>query len=147
MQRACNTANNALHRKGLALCLSAAVLFPVAVFASFGGGTACQTFGCYFGLFTLVGFAWPIPLSSFIFLLLHAYFCHPERSKNRQMILGAIAGVAAYEIAAACFAYLALRMGPATTGRDYVVVCVAAVWVTLAVASVLYVRSSPRRSG
>ena len=68
------------------VCLSAAVLFPMAAYASFGG-TPCQTFGCHFGMWTLIGFVWPIPLSSFIFLLLHAYFCNPERSKNRQMIL------------------------------------------------------------
>jgi hypothetical protein len=129
----------------ITLCLAAAVLFPMAAYASFGG-TPCQTYGCHLLLWTLIGFAWPIWTSSFIFFLLHAYFCNPARSKNRQMVLGGFAGVAAYELAAACAAYLAFRAGPVGTGRDYVMIGFAAVYVTLAIASVLYARSSPRQA-
>jgi len=111
-------------------------LLPGAALASFGGAPCGKDFGCHFTSWGVVLGTVGVPATCAVFGLLHAIFCHPERSKIRQMIVGAVMGLIAYEIAAAVGAMVG------ATGRDVPVGMLPALGV-LAVLSVLYTRSAP----
>ena len=118
--------------------LSAAILFPLAAYGSFGGGGPCKDFLCYFLFWGgLLGAAGGIPASAVVFVVLHLWFCHRARSKGRQAILGAFVGIVAFEISAACASLVSLK----ATANPWL--GFAAAYVAVAIASVLYVRSDP----
>ena len=119
--------------------LSAAALLPIAAHGSFGGAPCGDDFACHFYVWGLLLGGGGIPVSIFIFMCLHVGFCSPKRSKDRQFWLGGIIGAVAYELSAVC----AALMG--TWAKDPML-GLASAYVALAVASVLYVRSSPRGS-
>jgi len=109
----------------------------MAAHASFGG-TPCKDFGCHFLFWGgFLGLAGGIPVSVVIFIVLHVAFAHPARSKGKQVILGAFAGVAAFGIAAACAALMVHWGKNPWLGLG-------AAGMVLAAISVLYARSSPR---
>jgi len=119
--------------------LCAAVLFPVAAQASFGGGKPCPDFQCYFAIFgVLLGAVGGIPVSSAIFLCLHMFFCHPERSQRRQVFLGAVIGFIAFEVVAVAASF-ALLWEQAHPGQSKAVTLAGpvALYLLMAVGSVL----------
>ena len=129
-------------------CLAAVVLFPVTAYGSLGGAPCRADFACHFvtwGIFAGVVVA---PVSGLIFALLHWGFCHHARSRLTQFFLGGFIGMLAYEISTACGALLAAS-GKAPPGRetDYLLIGLAPVYLGLALASVLHVRSRPRGGG
>ena len=117
-------------------CLAAA-LFPMAAHGSFGG-TPCRDFACHFLFWGgLLGAAGGIPVSALMFSALHFGFCNRARSKVRQLLLGGLIGMVAFEISAACAALMASR------GKNPVM-GFALAYVVLAIVSVMHARSSPR---
>jgi len=126
--------------------LCAAVLLPVAAQASFGGGGPCPDFQCYFGFFGLMlGAAGGVPVSSGIFLCVHMFFCHPQRSQKRQIFLGAVIGLIAFELCAAAFSLAVLwENAHPDQGRALTLAGPLALYLLMALGSVLYVRSAPR---
>lgn len=121
-----------------AVLLLLTIVAPCA-YGSFGGAPCREDFGCHFVVWgVIVGVVAGIPLSCLAFIVLHVYFCNPERSKIAQAIVGAIIGVVVYELAAAGGAFAGTR------GKDPMLGLLV-VWGILAVASVLYVRSCPRQ--
>ena len=118
------------------VCLSAAVLFPMAAYGSFGG-TPCKDFACFFLIWGgLLGVAGGIPVSALIFIVLHFRFCNPARSRVNQLILGGFLGVVAFEISAACASLMSVW------GKNPWIGLVSA-FVVLAIASARYAGSSP----
>jgi hypothetical protein len=119
--------------------LSAAILFPLAAYGSFGGGGPCKDFLCYFLFWGgLLGAAGGIPASALAFVVLHLWFRHRARSKGRQAILGALLGIVAFEISAACASLVSLWGKGVNPWLGF-----AAAYVAVAIGSVLYVRSNP----
>ena len=118
----------------------------MAVYGSFGGTPCRDDFACHFVIWGgLVGVAGGIPISALIFAVLHLVFCNSARSKAGQFFLGGFIGIVAYEISVACGALIGTS-GKAPPGQetDYLLGGFASVYVVLAIASVLYARSSPR---
>lgn len=128
-------------------CLAAVVLFPMAAYGSFGGAPCRDDFACHFFTWGILLGTVGIPVSGSIFAVLHLVFCNPARSASGQLFLGGFIGIAAYEISAA-FAALIGASGMAAPGQhpDYLVIGSISASLMLAAASVLYVRSSPRRN-
>lgn len=126
-------------------CIAAAVLFPMAAHGSFGGAPCRDDFACHFSIWGVLVAAVGIQISGLIFAVLHLVLCNRARSKLRQFFLGGFIGMAAYEISVACGALVAAS-GKVTPGQetDYLLMVFALVYVVLAIASVLYARSSPR---
>jgi len=126
-------------------CIAAAVLFPMAAHGSFGGAPCRDDFACHFFTWGVLVGAVGIPISGLIFAVLHLILCNRARSKLRQFFLGGFIGMVAYEISAACGALFGTS-GKAAPGQqtDYLLMGFASVYVVLAIASVLYARSSPR---
>jgi uncharacterized BrkB/YihY/UPF0761 family membrane protein len=128
-------------------CMAAALLFPMAAWASFGGGTPCKDFGCHFLFWgVLLGVVGGIPFSALGFLLLHLFACNPERSKGMQALLGGLVGIVAFEVAAACTALMATMAKPGQYERLPWLIF-AAVYVAVGIASFLHARSSPPDRG
>ncbi|HEX4871374.1 MAG TPA: hypothetical protein VFV27_03590 [Nevskiaceae bacterium] len=122
----------------------ALLMAPVVVQASFNG-TPCGSFDCHFTtLGILLGLMGGLPVSALIFIALHMGLAHPARSRDRQLYLGGMAGVLAYEIAAAVGAWhAASQLEPGQRGGspfEAFLIC----YAVLAVLAVLYVRSAPR---
>lgn len=126
-------------------CIAAAVLFPMAAYGSFGGTPCRDDFACHFSTWGVLVAAVGIPISGLIFAVLHLGFCNRARSKLRQFVLGGFIGMVAYEISAACGALIGTSE-KAVPGQetDYLLIGFVATYVVLAIASVLYARSSPR---
>ncbi len=111
-------------------------LLPVTAQASFGAAPCRDDFGCHFVVWGALLGPIGVPAAGIVFALLHLRFCHPARSRPRQVFLGALFGLLAYEIAAA----VGSLAGAA--GHD-VMVGLVPVLLVLAAVSVLYVRSRP----
>lgn len=126
-------------------CITAAVLFPMAAYGSFGGAPCRDDFACHFFTWGVLVGVVGIPISGLIFAVLHLVLCNRARSKPRQFFLGGFIGMVAYEISAACRALIGAS-GKAAPGQqtDYLLIGFALAYVVLAIASVLYARSSPR---
>ena len=113
-------------------------LLPVAAEASFGGVPCRADFGCHFVVWGMwIGMIWGMPGSAALFAVLHWFFCNEERQKGNQLVIGAVLGVFAFQIAAACAALMA------SWDKNPMVGLVPALAV-LAACSVAYVRSPPR---
>src|SRR5688572_1547345 len=128
-----------------ALWYAAVLLFPAAAHASFNAAP-CRDFACHFGMIgILLGFMGGIPISGVIFIVLHLVFADPDRSKIKQLFLGGLMGIIAFELAAVSAALMA-TWGKSTVGHHeyYGLIGFAFVYVPVAIASVLYARSSPR---
>lgn len=126
-------------------CLTAAVLFPVAAYGSFGGTPCRGDFVCHFLGWGVLVATVGIPISSLVFAVLHLVSCNSARPKVRQFLLGGLVGIGAYEISAACAALMG-AWGQSTIGHheNYPVIGFASAYLALATISVLYARSSPR---
>jgi hypothetical protein len=111
-------------------------LLPMTAQASFGAAPCRDDFGCHFVVWGALLGPIGVPAASIVFALLHLRFCHPARSRPRQVFLGALFGLFAYEIAAAAGSFAG------AAGHD-VVAGLVPVLVVLAAASVFYVRSTP----
>ena len=107
--------------------------------ASFGAAPCGDDFGCHFVVWGALLGPIGVPATSILFGLLHLRFCHPARSKPRQVLLGVVFGLFAYEVAAAVGSFAG------TAGHD-VMLGLLPVLALLAAASVFYVRSAPWRS-
>lgn len=119
------------------LFLLLVVLASVPAEASFGGAPCNRDFGCHFVTWgVLIGVIVGIPLSCVAFVVLHLVFCHPERPKLTQAVLGGVAGIAAYEFAAVCGALAGWSGLDPMAG-------LAPGWLVVAIGAVLRVRSSP----
>jgi hypothetical protein len=114
-------------------------------YGSFGGTPCRDDFACHFSTWGVLVGAVGIPISGLIFAVLHLGFCNRARSKLRQFFLGGFIGMVAYEISAACGALIGAS-GKAVPGQetDYLLIGFVSTYVVLAIASVLYARSSPR---
>jgi len=119
---------------GAALGLLA--LLPRAAQASFGGAPCGADYGCHFSTWGLVLGTVFVPATCAAFGVLHAIFCHPARSRMKQLMVGAVVGLIAYEVAAGIGAAVG------TMGPDVPVGMLPALGV-MAVLSVLYARSAP----
>jgi uncharacterized membrane protein YuzA (DUF378 family) len=117
----------------------------MAAHGSFGGAPCRDDFACHFFTWGVLVGVVGIPISGLIFAVLHLVLCNRARSKPRQFFLGGFIGMVAYEISAACGALIGAS-GKAAPGQqtDYLLIGFASVYVVLAIASVLYARSSPR---
>lgn len=111
-------------------------LLPRAAQASFGGAPCGEGFGCHFSTWGLVLGTVGVPATCAAFAALHGIFCHPGRSRMKQLMVGAVVGFVAYEVAAGIGAVVG------TMGRDVPVGMLPALGV-MAVLSVLYARSVP----
>jgi hypothetical protein len=125
-----------------ALC--AMVLLPAAAHASFGGGP-CPDFACLFpiigGMLAGIG----IPASSGIFLCLHMFFAHPQRSQRQQCLIGALVGAIAFEVFAVAFTFAVLwEQAHPGHARWLTLAGPVALYLLMAAASVRYARSAPR---
>lgn len=97
--------------------LLAAILLSPAAHASFGGGGACATVGCYFLMFgILVGVSGGMPASAVVFALIHFFFRHPERPKATQLVVGLFIGIAAFLVAALGASFMAVNNWNAAAG-------------------------------
>lgn len=117
-----------------------ALLFTDAAQASFNAAP-CHTFECHFqtaGIF--LGLIGGLPASGVIFTGLHMGFAHPQRSKVKQMFLGGLVGLLAFEIAAAAGAAYAVAQEPGGAAIPGFL----GMYALLAVLSFLYVRTAPR---
>lgn len=117
-------------------------LLPALAQASFNGAP-CHTFDCHFqtvGIF--LGLIGGLPLSGVIFIGVHMRFAHPQRSKVKQMFLGGLVGLIAFEIAAFVGAAYAMEQPGGAALPGFLVT-----YAVLAVLSFLYVRTAPWRSG
>lgn len=135
------------HRRE-AIWLAAGLLLPAVALASFGGGGPCRDFACYYLFFGLVlGVSGGIPLSAAVFIGLHLFFRHPERSKARQILLGGFIGILAFALCAASASHVALWAGtPTPQNERYPLIGFLVPYILLALASVLYVRTAPRHA-
>ena len=125
--------------------LVAALLFPLTVHASFGGTSCKNDFWCLYSTLGLILGTVGVPVSAGIFAALHIVFCNPERSRPRQFVLGGGIGMVAYEISAVCGSLIvASGITAPVNEANYMLGGFALVYVALAIASVLYARSSPR---
>lgn len=126
-------------------CLAAAALLPMAAYGSFGGTPCRDDFGCHFVTWGVLVGVVGVPISALIFAVLNACLCHRARSKINHLILGGFFGVVAYEISAACGAFMG-AWGQSSIGHNenYPVIGFASAYVVLATISVVYARSSPR---
>ncbi len=126
----------------LAMCAMA--LLPVAAHASFGGGP-CPDFACHFWIFGGIVGAIGVPASSGIFLCLHSFLAHPQRSQRKQCLLGALIGAIAFEIFAVAFSFALLweQTHPGNP-RWLIAAGPVALYLLMAAASVRYARSAPR---
>jgi hypothetical protein len=129
------------------VCIAAAVLFPVAAYASFGGGKPCENFGCNFLFWgVMLGVVGGIPFSALAFLLLHLFTCNPERSKGNQALLGGLIGIVAFEVAAACTSLMATMVAPGQHERTPWLIF-GAIYLVAGIGSFLYARSDPPDPG
>lgn len=122
--------------RGTRVALGVLALLPMAAQASFGGAPCGSDFGCHFTTWGLLLGTVGVPATCAAFGVLHAFFCHPGRSRMKQLIIGAIVGFISYEIAAIVGALVG------TMGRDAPFGMLPTLGV-LAVLSVLYARSAP----
>lgn len=127
-----------MKRDALRAWALALALLPVTAQASFGAAPCGDDFGCHFVVWGALLGPIGVPATSIIFGLLHLRFCHPARSKLRQVLLGVVLGLFAYEIAAAAGSLAGVA------GHD-VMLGLAPVLALLAAASVFHVRSEPLR--
>jgi hypothetical protein len=129
--------------------LCAVTLLPIAAHGSFGGGTPCKDFFCFFVLFgILLGVSGGIPVTAAIFAALHLFFCNPARSKVKQFLLGGLIGMIAFAMGAAAASLIATWEAATPGGRDiHPAWAYGIVILSIAFASVLYARSSPGKSG
>jgi uncharacterized BrkB/YihY/UPF0761 family membrane protein len=114
-------------------------LLPGLAHASFNGAP-CHTFECHFqtvGIF--LGLIGGLPISGVIFIGVHMGFAHPQRSKVRQMFLGGLMGLIAFEIAAVVGAAYAMEQPGGAALPGFL-----GTYALLAVLSFLYVRTAPR---
>ena len=123
-------------------CLCAVILFPMAAHGSFNsGGCGKGEFGCHFALIgLLLGVVGGLPISAAIFVVIHLVFRNPERDKVRQIFLGGLLGLAAFEVAAIAGAAWAAWVQPS---RTYPMEVFLVAWVLMAIGSALYARSDP----
>jgi phosphotransferase system glucose/maltose/N-acetylglucosamine-specific IIC component len=99
------------------LCLTVAMLLPQVAHASYGGGGACQSVGCYFVMFgILVGVSGGIPASAVLFAVLCVVCRNPERTIAKQLVVGLFAGIAAFLLAALGASLMAVMKGNAAIG-------------------------------
>lgn len=125
-------------------CLLLAIFIPTVAHASFNAAP-CSTFECHFetmGL--LLGVIGGLPVSGLIFIGLHLVFAHPERSRIKQVLLGGLLGLVAFEIAAAAGAYHAVWRHPPGYRGGSPWEAFLVTYALLAILSVLYVRSAAR---
>lgn len=124
----------------------AALLLPLGALASFNGPLCKGDFGCTWSLIGLVfGAAGGIPVSVVLFAGVHWFFCHPERSKKKQLWVGVVLGVLAFELWAAVPAYvMIIEETQAGLSRALSALAMLASYLLLLGLSFLYVRSSPR---
>jgi uncharacterized BrkB/YihY/UPF0761 family membrane protein len=121
-------------------------LIPSIAQASFNAAP-CGTFDCHFqtiGL--LLGEVGGLQISGLIFIGLHWFFAHPGRSRIKQVVLGGVLGLLAFEIAAAAGAFHAVWRHPPGYRGGSPWEAFAVAYLLLALLSVLYVRSAPRHS-
>ena len=125
--------------------LYAAVLFPVSAHASFNAAP-CRDFACHFGMIGIfLGLLGGLPISGAIFIVLNLVFANPERSKVRQLFMGGLIGLLAFELAAFAAALVAAEAQSMIGHHEYYpLVAFAFVYLLVAIASVLHARSSPR---
>ena len=122
--------------------LCAVILFPMGAYASFNSG-ACGKgeFGCHFGLMgILFGVVGGLPISAAIFVIIQLVFRNPERDKVRQIFIGGLLGLAAFEVAAVVGAAWAAWVQPS---RTYPMEVFVVAWALMAIGSALYARSDP----
>jgi uncharacterized BrkB/YihY/UPF0761 family membrane protein len=120
------------------------LLIPTVSHASFNAAP-CGTFDCHFqGVGLLLGLIGGLPVSGLIFMLLHLRFAHPERSRIKQVFLGGLVGLVAFEIAAAAGAYYAVWRHPPGHRGVFPWEAFLIAYALLALLSVLYARSAPR---
>ena len=125
-------------------CLLLAILIPTVAHASFNAAP-CGTFDCHFQVMgILLGVIGGLPVSGLIFIGLHMGFAHPERSRTKQVFLGGLVGLVAFEIAAAAGAYHAVWRHPPGYRGGSPWEAFFVTYALLAILSVLYVRSAPR---
>jgi hypothetical protein len=129
-------------------CLAAATLLPMAAQGSFGGAPCRDDFGCHFITWGVLLGVVNVPVSATIFAVLRAGLCHRARSRVRELLVGALVGVVAYEVSVAAGALLGAS-GKAPPGRetDYLLMGFVAVYVTLAIVSILHARTPGRNGG
>ena len=123
-------------------CLCAVILFPMGAHASFNsGGCGNGDFGCHFALIgLLLGFIGGLPISGAIFVIIHLVFRNPDREKVRQIFVGGLLGLAAFEVAAILGAAWAAWVQPS---RTYPMEVFLVAWALMAIGSALYARSDP----
>ena len=125
-------------------CLLLAILIPTVAHASFNAAP-CGTFDCHFQVMgILLGVIGGLPVSGLIFIGLHIGFAHPERSRIKQVLLGGLVGLVAFEIAAAAGAYHAVWRHPPGYRGGSPWEAFLVTYALLAILSVLYVRFAPR---
>lgn len=116
----------------------ALALLPMTARASFGAAPCGDDFACHFiGWGVLLG-TMGVPIACIIFALLHVVSCHPQRSKPRQALAGAIIGLLGYEVSAAAGS-LAAAAGHSFLAGFVPVICL------LAAGSFVFARSAPRK--
>ncbi len=129
----------------LRACLCAAALFPVAAYASFNAAP-CKSdeIACNFQMTGILLGIVGIPISGVIFILLHLGFCNPERSKAKQMFLGGLIGIIAFELSAFAAALMG-AWGKSSFGHNqyWPLMGFVFVYVTCAIIASQYARSSP----
>jgi hypothetical protein len=125
-----------------ARCLLTASLVPGAAYASFNAAP-CGTFECHFqsvGIF--LGLIGGLPASALIFIGLHAGFAARGHSRSKQVFLGGIVGLIAFEMAAAAGAYYAVWKHPPGYRASFPWGAFLVTYALLAILFVLYVRSA-----
>jgi hypothetical protein len=113
------------------LCLTVAILLPQAAHASYGGGGACESVGCYFVMFgVIVGVSGGIPASAALFAVLCVVLRNRQRTVAKQLVVGLLAGAAAFLLAALGASVMAAMKGSAALGFlvPYVIIAGLAVW-------------------
>ena len=123
-------------------CACVLGLLPFAAHGSFNSGLCGKgEFGCHFAFIgLLLGFFGGLPISAAIFVIIHLVFRNPERDKVKQIFLGGLLGLAAFEVAAIVGAAWAAWVQPS---RTYPMEVFVVAWVLMAIGSALYARSDP----
>lgn len=131
--------------RALAVSCGVLLLSPSAL-ASFNGPLCKDDFGCTWAMIGLIfGVAGGIPVSVVLFAAVHWFCCHPERSKKKQLWVGVVLGVLAFEVWAAIAAYaLMLEQAHPGLNRSLELLAVVAPYALMLGLSYWYVRSRPR---
>ena len=114
-----NTGRSVSYPFSRSICLLLLSLLLGLAHASFNAAP-CHTFECHFqtvGIF--LGLIGGLPISGVIFIGVHMGFAHPQRSKVRQMFLGGLVGLIAFEIAAVVGAAYAMEHQAVRHCRDF----------------------------